>query len=434
MTTSFFSPVPLLGSEREELIEAYRNVRRSTEKLCEPLEPEDMVVQTDPEVSPTKWHLAHTSWFFETFILREAIPGYQNPVKEYPYIFNSYYQAAGPMHCRARRGHLSRPTVSQIFDYRRRIDESLNKFLKEASAATFEKWKPLILTGIHHEHQHQELILTDIKHVFNESPLKPVYLARKSDEDNPPATRAGWRSYEEGLYEIGHLGEGFHYDNECPRHRIFLRAFALADRPVSVGDYLDFIQDGGYRRPEFWHSLGWAKLQEAGWEAPLYWENTDGRWTVFTLSGCRHLNLHEPVCHVSFFEAAAYARWARARLPEEGEWEIAAQEQPISGNFLESRRHHPAPPSKSSDPEQPLHQLYGDVWEWTRSSYSPYPGYEAAFGALGEYNGKFMCNQYVLRGGSCATARSHLRTTYRNFFPPDKRWQFSGFRLARDLS
>lgn len=429
--------MPTITPARQALLENYRQVRAFSEELTAPLEPEDMVVQTMMEVSPTKWHLAHTAWFFETFILQKAVPDYENPVREYPYLFNSYYQAAGPMHCRARRGLVSRPTVAQILDYRGKVDEGMTHFLEEADEAAFEEWRGLVEIGLHHEQQHQELMLMDIKHVFSENPLQPAYQPsgiHESARDSAPAEKVGWQAFDEGLYEIGHTGDGFHYDNESPRHRVFLRDFALADRLVTCGEYRAFIEDGGYERPEFWHSLGWAQVQEDGWEAPLYWSRADnGDWKVFTLAGTRPLNPAEPVCHVSFFEAAAYARWSGARLPEEAEWEVAARGQPIQGNFVERGRLHPAP-AGTARAGAPLRQVFGDVWEWTRTSYSPYPGYEAAFGALGEYNGKFMCNQYVLRGGCCVSAEGHLRATYRNFFQPDKRWAFGGIRLARDAS
>lgn len=427
---SYTAATAELTSEREALLDAYRSIRRFTEALCETLHPEDMVVQTMPEVSPTKWHLAHTAWFFETFILQEAIDGYENPVKEYPFLFNSYYQAAGPMHCRARRGLISRPTVDQVLDYRRKVDERMLDFLSETSDEEYERWKTVVVTGLHHERQHQELMVTDIKHVFGENPLKPTFRESQPGE-SAAAAQLDWQEFDEGVYHIGHEGDTFHYDNEKPRHRRFLEPFALADRLTTCGEYLEFIEDCGYRRPEFWLSLGWATLQEERWQAPLYWEKRDGDWRIFTLGGERELDPNEPVCHVSLFEAAAFARWSGARLPEEFEWEVAAADRVPEGNFVESGRFHPAPQS-ASESACGLYQLFGDVWEWTRSSYSPYPGYEAAFGALGEYNGKFMCNQYVLRGGSCATAQSHVRSTYRNFFQPDKRWQFTGIRLAKD--
>jgi ergothioneine biosynthesis protein EgtB len=418
------------------IIDQYRSVRHFTEELCRDLEPEDMVVQTFEEVSPTKWHLAHTSWFFETFILRQAMPDYENPVPEYAYLFNSYYQAAGPMHCRGRRGLISRPTVAEVFAYRSSVDDAMHTFLSGASDEERKRWLPVVITGLHHEQQHQELLLTDIKHVFSLNPLKPVYREMETLRDGGDGNKhgaLGWIDHPGGLLEIGYTGEDFYYDNEGPRHRRFLEPFQLADRLVTNGEYLAFMEDGGYRRSEFWLSLGWTELQQEGWIAPLYWEQSNGRWQIFTLRGLRDLDLNEPVCHVSLFEAAAYARWARARLPDEAEWEVAVRDQPISGNFVDHGQLHPVAVG-SREEAAPVRQAFGDVWEWTRSSYGPYPGYEAAFGALGEYNGKFMCNQYVLRGGSCATSLAHIRPSYRNFFPPGKRWQFSGIRLARDLA
>jgi ergothioneine biosynthesis protein EgtB len=406
-------------------------VRRFSERLCEPLEPEDYVVQSMMEASPTKWHLAHTSWFFETFILKKFSCGYESAVPEYAYLFNSYYNAAGPMHCRDRRGVISRPTVAETAKYRRHIDASMQKLIGEADQEQLRALQPLVTLGINHEQQHQELMLTDIKHVFAQNPLYPVYRPREIRTQAAPALE--WVDFPEGVFEIGFDGEGFSYDNEGPRHREFLEPFALANRPVTNAEFLEFMNDGGYRRPELWLSLGWQAVKQNGWTAPLYWEERDGQWMQFTLQGLRPVVDSEPICHVSFFEADAFARWAGARLPTEAEWEVAAQGcAPGEGNFVDDEQYHPTGAKPSSAPVR-LQQMFGDVWEWTGSSYRPYPGYRPVEGALGEYNGKFMCNQMVLRGGSCATSRSHIRPTYRNFFPPDKRWQFSGIRLARDL-
>jgi ergothioneine biosynthesis protein EgtB len=316
------------------------------------------------------------------------------------------------------------------------VDDSMSAFLGKSSDEELARWLPVILTGLHHEQQHQELLLTDIKHVFAQNPLKPPFRVAESTKRAKQGTAeaappTGWVGFKGGLVEIGHAGDGFCYDNEQPRHRRFLEPFQLADRLVTNAEFLAFMADGGYQRPELWLSLGWAEVQAQGWNGPLYWEPQDGTWRIFTLGGMRDLDPNQPVCHVSFFEAAAYARWARARLPEEVEWEVALREQPVTGNFVESGALHPVPAGRREESE-PIRQGYGDVWEWTRSSYAPYPGYEATFDALGEYNGKFMCNQYVLRGGSCATSQSHVRLTYRNFFSPAKRWQFTGIRLARD--
>jgi len=408
----------------------YRYVREFSEKLVETLAPEDCVVQTMPEVSPTKWHLAHTSWFFETFILKEALPDYAPIHPEYAYLFNSYYNAAGKMHCRPKRGLISRPTLGETLEYRHRVDDFMGEIFKKPTIV--EKFAPIVTLGLHHEQQHQELMLTDIKHVFSENPLRPVFREPSVRKSGPVPTMP-WLTFAEGVYQVGHKGAGFHFDNEGPRHRQFVGTFQLAPRLVTNRDYLEFIEDGGYRRPEFWLSLGWYTVNEQHWEAPLYWEKHDGSWSVFTLAGMRELDKSEPVCHVSYFEADAFARWAGARLPTEFEWEVAAANLPNHGNFVEKESFHPRPVDEVAA-VQPLAQMFGDVWEWTGSSYSPYPGYAPTSGALGEYNGKFMCNQYVLRGGSCATSQSHIRKTYRNFFPPNARWQFMGIRLARDVA
>jgi ergothioneine biosynthesis protein EgtB len=421
------------GSEidqSDDLRARYRLTREFSEKLRETLEPEDCVVQTMPEASPVKWHLAHTSWFFETFVLKEALPDHKPIHAQYAYLFNSYYNAAGKMHCRPKRGLISRPTLRETLDYRRQVDGIMEAVFEKP--AILEKFAPVIRLGIHHEQQHQELILTDIKHVFSENPLRPVFCERSTPEPAPGALES-WLSFPAGVCEIGYKGAGFHFDNEGPHHRQFVEAFQLMPRLVTNGEYLEFIEDGGYRRPEFWLSLGWYTVNEQRWEAPLYWEKHDGSWWVFTLAGMRELDKDEPVCHVSYFEADAFARWAKARLPNEFEWEVAAADLPYAGNFAENKRFHPQPLDQTAT-RQPLAQMFGDVWEWTSSSYSPYPGYAPTAGALGEYNGKFMCNQYVLRGGSCATSQSHIRKTYRNFFPPNARWQFTGVRLARSLA
>jgi ergothioneine biosynthesis protein EgtB len=407
---------------------AYHRVRDFSVKLCTTLEPEDCVVQTVPEVSPTKWHLAHTSWFFEAFVLMEAVPGYAPISPEYAYLFNSYYNAAGKMHCRPKRGLISRPTLRQTWEYRSRVDAFMDRVFEDSGLT--EKFALVITLGLHHEQQHQELMLTDIKHVFSENPLRPVFRERPLLAAAPvPPIR--WQTFTAGVYDIGYTGDEFCYDNEGPRHRQFVEAFQLASRLVTNGEYLDFIEDGGYQRPEFWLSLGWYTVNEQRWGAPLYWERRNGSWSTFTLSGMRELNRSEPVCHVSYFEADAFARWVGARLPTEFEWEVAAADLPRAGNFVDDEIFH-AKPLEETATGEPLEQMFGDVWEWTRSSYAPYPGYAPVAGALGEYNGKFMCNQYVLRGGSCATSRSHVRKTYRNFFPPQARWQFMGIRLARE--
>lgn len=408
------------------LAERYRAVRGFSEVLCEPLATEDYVIQTMPEASPTRWHLAHVTWFFETLVLRRAYPGYRPLNEQYHYLFNSYYNTLGEQWPRPRRGLLSRPTVKEVYEYRAYVDRHvlglLDRFPEQAAGVA-----SVIELGLHHEQQHQELMLTDIKHVFAQNPFYPTYrTAKHRDCGQPPPMT--WLRFEEGLYEVGHDGASFAYDNETPRHRTFVESFRLASRPVTNGEYLAFMADGGYDRPELWLSDAWMVVPREGWRAPLYWHASDGRWQVYTLGGLREPDPNEPVSHVSYYEADAYARWAGARLPTEAEWEIAARGQPLEGNFVESGHYHPA---GASDAAGRLQQMYGDVWEWTASPYTPYPGYVQEPGALGEYNGKFMCDQLVLRGGSCATSMTHIRPTYRNFFPASARWQFSGIRIAR---
>lgn len=411
-----------------DLSARYLAVRRFTESLCAGLVTEDYVVQSMPDVSPTKWHLAHTSWFFETFILKPHDPSYRPIDEGYAFLFNSYYVHAGERHCRAQRGYISRPTVEEVLEYRRHVDAAMVGLLENADERLLTTLGPLVTLGIHHEQQHEELMITDIKHVFSVNPLRPVLRPRPDEQAADPGA-PGWISFDGGIRWMGHEGPGFSYDNEEPRHQVFVQPFALADRLVTNGDFLRFMQDGGYRRPELWLSMGWATVEQNDWTEPFYWERLDDEWWVFTLSGRRRLDPHEPAVHLSYFEADAYARWAGARLPTEAEWEVAAASVDIAGNFADSGRFHPAPAGPATGG---LRQMFGDVWEWTRSQYNPYPGYSPPEGALGEYNGKFMCNQFVLRGGSCATSHSHIRPTYRNFFPPDATWQFTGLRLARD--
>jgi ergothioneine biosynthesis protein EgtB len=423
-------------------------VRAFSQDLCRPLQTEDYVIQSMPDASPAKWHLAHTSWFFETFILQTGLPGYRPSESLNSYLFNSYYNAVGPMHCRARRGMISRPTVEETHQYRQEIDAAMMDFFERVPEDRWRELAFIVALGLNHEQQHQELFLTDIKHMLSQNPLCPVYSAPENVEGSErrserPATfqvpgnghapmPLRWVSFPEGIYSIGHEGEDFAFDNEGPRHRVFLDNFQLASRLVTNGEYLAFVEDGGYERPEFWLAAGWFTVNEQKWSAPLYWEKRDGEWFAFTLAGLRKINLSEPVCHVSYFEADAYAHWAGGRLPTEAEWEIASVNLPVIGNFVEEQHLHPIPLRQTGSGE--LAQMFGDVWEWTQSSYSPYPGYTTAKGAIGEYNGKFMCNQYVLRGGSCATSQTHIRRTYRNFFAPDKRWQFMGIRLAKGVS
>jgi ergothioneine biosynthesis protein EgtB len=416
---------------RADVVEAFRRVRSFTEALAEPLAAEDYVVQSMPDCSPTKWHLAHVSWFFETFVLGPQRANYRSLNPQYTFLFNSYYNAIGERHARAKRGLLSRPTVDETYAYRAYVDEHMLDLLELAEAESFDAIEPTIVLGLNHEQQHQELLVTDAKHMLAQNSLHPVYRARQPDRPSaPPALR--WVSFAGGVVEVGHTGEGFAFDNEGPRHAQLIHPFELGSRPVTNAEYLAFMADAGYQRPELWLSAGWATVQESGWNAPLYWEPDADRWLVQTLAGLSEVVPAEPVCHISYFEADAYARWAGARLPTEFEWEVAAQSAPLEGNFIESGRLHPAP-LVTADADSTLARMFGDVWEWTQSSYSPYRGYQPAEGAIGEYNGKFMCNQYVLRGGSCATPASHIRRTYRNFFPPDARWQFMGLRLARDI-
>ena len=420
------------SAHEESLVRRYHQVREFTDWLCQPLMTEDYVIQAMPDVSPPKWHLAHTSWFFETFILAAACSGYRSPHASYAYLFNSYYVAAGERHSRSKRGLLSRPTVEEVYRYRVHVDEHMSAFLEGLRGKQLKRWTPVVELGLHHEQQHQELLLTDVKYNFACNPLRPEYVACDAPIPLPTVGPLRWVSYLEGVNWIGHDGQGFAFDNEFPRHRSFVERFELASRLVTNGEYLAFIADGGYERPELWLSLGWDAAQREGWQAPLYWEQRDGAWWMMTLAGMRPVREAEPVCHVSYYEADAYARWADARLPSEAEWEVAAMPLPIRGNFVEQRTFHPVSISQS-DTAVPLVQIFGDVWEWTQSHYSPYPGYSAARGALGEYNGKFMANQFVLRGGSCVTSASHIRPTYRNFFPADARWQFMGIRLARTI-
>ena len=432
-------------SRMERLRNRFRQIRKFTNSLCATLESEDCVVQSMPDVSPTKWHLAHTTWFFETFILKKFIPGYRSEIPEYAYLFNSYYNAAGDMHRRDLRGLISRPTVSEAQRYRASINSHIDDLFSNADEQLLDDIEPLVVLGVNHEQQHQELLITDIKHVFAQNPLYPVYRDGRARHSVRAEERTATEcrpypfiDFDEAIVEIGHDRRGFAYDNEGPRHQALVPAFALASRPVTNGEYIAFIEDSGYQRPEFWLSLGWMTVNEQRWNAPLYWTKRDGTWWNFKLSGFRPVDESEPVTHISYFEADAYANWAGARLATEFEWESAASSCPIEGNFVESELFHPTAVASARSADKPrqdkgLFQMFGDVWEWTRSAYSPYPGYRAEPGALGEYNGKFMCNQYVLRGGSCATSNTHIRRTYRNFFQPEKRWQFTGIRLARDL-
>ena len=407
----------------------YRAVRQATEALTRSLTPEDQLAQSMPDASPTKWHLAHTTWFFETFLLAPHLAGYRPFDPRFHYLFNSYYEALGPRQPRPQRGLLTRPSLVDVFAYRAHVDEAMARLLDQPPAGLDD----LLDLGLAHEEQHQELILMDILHLFAQSPLKPAYAPPKSAPPGAAPAPAAFLRFEGGLVEIGHGGGGFAFDNETPRHKVWLQPFELADRLVCNADWLAFMAAGGYRRPELWLSEGWSQAQAEGWSAPLYWQGPPAGeeaagWSSMTLQGLRPIDPAAPVSHISFYEADAFATWAGARLPTEAEWEHAAQGLPVAGNLVSAGRLAAAAPP----PGAGLRQMYGDLWEWTRSAYAPYPGFRPAPGAVGEYNGKFMAGQFVLRGGACVTPGGHLRPTYRNFFQPHQRWMFSGLRLARD--
>ncbi|HXW91795.1 MAG TPA: ergothioneine biosynthesis protein EgtB [Terriglobales bacterium] len=407
--------------ENTSLAERFTEIRNTTIGITKGLTAEDQMVQSMPDASPTKWHLAHTTWFFETFILQPYGDGYKPFDPRFRQLFNSYYKQLGSHPLRGMRGLMSRPTLLQVEAYRAYVDNALLQVLEHAPAEVLG----LVELGLHHEQQHQELVLTDIKHALWSNPLRPEPSTETSDHSAPPAM--SWTEVEGGIYLIGHRGGGFAFDNEGPQHEVLVQPFRMASRDVTNGEYLEFIEDGGYRRPELWLSDGWDTIAAQEWNAPLYWEHHDGGWWQF-VHGMRlqRVNPLEPVCHISYYEADAYARWRGARLPSEQEWEVAAARMPSNGTFLEDGVFHPQPARGEG-----AQQMFGDVWQWTASPYIAYPGFRPAKGFLGEYNGKFMCNQLVLRGGSCVTPRSHIRPTYRNFFPPHARWQFTGIRLAQ---
>ena len=410
-------------SRASPLAAQFRRVRETTMALAAPLSAEDQQVQSMLLTSPTKWHLAHTTWFFETFVLADRAPGYRPFDPQYHYLFNSYYESLGDRYPRPDRGLMTRPALDEVHRYRRHVDDALGALLDRGVDETVQR---LVTLGCHHEQQHQELIITDIKHLLGLNPLAPVYAAA------PPAPAAashtpGWVAVSGGMREIGFQGGDFCFDNEQPRHKLWLEDFHLATATVTNRDWLAFMADSGYATPTLWLSDGWQTVQSEHWHAPLHWRRVDGEWHEFTLAGLRPVDPDAPVVHVSCYEADAFARWAGKRLPTEAEWEVAAAELPPAGNLLESGALHPRPATGSG-----LTQMFGDVWEWTQSPYTGYPGFRPSDGALGEYNGKFMANQMVLRGGSCATPASHIRAEYRNFFPPSARWQFSGLRLAKD--
>ncbi len=411
------------------LADRYSRIRATSAAICAPLEIEDYVVQSMPDASPAKWHLAHTSWFFESFLLKPHLRGYAPFDKAFDYLFNSYYQTLGPMHERPHRGLLTRPTVAEVMRYRAHVDEHMRRLLEDESGN--DRVAELATLGLNHEQQHQELMLTDIKHLLSRNPLLPAY--RKASHnflDRQPAP-VRFVTFEGGIGEIGATGKHFCFDNEMPRHRVLTERYALADRLVTNAEYLEFVRDGGYRRADCWLSDGWATVSTERWTRPLYW--SEALDAEFTLAGLQPLDPAAPVCHLSYFEADAFARWSGARLPTEAEWELAAVGTKVEGNLLGEVAAAPLHPQAAGDSTERIRQFFGDVWEWTASPYVAYPGYRPAGGALGEYNGKFMCNQFVLRGGSCVTPVDHVRATYRNFFYPHTRWQFMGLRLARDL-
>lgn len=407
------------------LRQRFAEIRKTTMRITESLFPEDQMLQSMPDASPTKWHLAHTTWFFETFILEPYARSYTPFDARYKYLFNSYYKQLGGHPLRGSRGLMSRPTLTQVHAYRAHVEAAVLTLLENAGDEIFD----LVELGSNHEQQHQELILTDIKHGLWSGPLRPEPVTIASSHASAP--RLDWTEIEGGIHLVGHEGNSFAFDNESPRHEVLLRPFQIASRAVTHAEFMEFMQDGGYRRPDLWLSDGWDTVCTQGWNAPLYWERRDNAWWQFVLNGggeagIKAVDPAEPVCHVSFYEADAYARWRGARLPSEEEWEIAAVRAPAKGTLLEDHVFRPQPARAEG-----YQQVLGDVWEWTASPYLAYPGFKPAAGVVGEYNGKFMCNQFVLRGGSCATPASHIRATYRNFFPPHARWQFSGLRLAK---
>ena len=421
-----------------DLLGSYRSVRAHTDALTAPLSDEDQCIQTMPDVSPTKWHRAHVTWFFETFLCKPHLAGYIAHDPAFGFLFNSYYETIGKRHPRPERGNLSRPSCAEITAYRRYVDMAMERLLCGGIAPGIAD---LVTLGLHHEQQHQELILMDIKHVLSCNPaLWPAYRescnAAAAGAGEACASEARWVSFDGGEIAVGHDGCGFAFDNEGPRHQVLTAPFRLADRPVTCAQWLEFMADGGYDTPTLWLSDGWGQRSVHGWDSPAYWHLGDDGWQVFTLGGLKAVAPNEPVCHLSYYEADAFARWAGARLPTEFEWEHAVTGLPEVGNIGDGARLHPAPalavPQACASRSAPLQQMYGDVWEWTSSPYSPYPGFRVAPGAVGEYNGKFMINQMVLRGGCCATPEGHIRPTYRNFFHPHTRWHFSGLRLAVD--
>lgn len=414
---------------RQQLLTRYARIRGETEQLADPLSAEDMQLQSMPDASPTKWHLAHTSWFFETFVLRQQLPGYRLFDPDFHHLFNSYYNSLGTPFSRPQRGLLSRPDLDTVFAYRRAVDSSVEKLLENCPVTP--ELEALIILGLNHEQQHQELLLTDIKHAFSINPTLPAYTDTSVEEEEGQPGELKWLEIPAGVYGIGSEGEHFYFDNESPAHQQLLQDFRITSRLVTNGEFLEFIEDGGYREPRLWLSDGWANVRQLAHEQPLYWQKREGRWHQFTLGGLQPIVETEPVCHINFYEADAYATWAGCRLPTEFEWEAAAcllrkPDQLASANMLEKRTFRPLSAGSGQT------QFLGDLWEWTSSAYLPYPGFRSSAAAVGEYNGKFMCNQKVLRGGSCITPAEHIRMSYRNFFYPHQSWQFTGIRLAGD--
>ncbi len=416
------------GRENGALLTQYEGSRANSMKLAGYFSPEDWMLQSMEEASPIKWNLAHTSWFYETFVLKPLLAGYRSYHPLFNYLFNSYYQQVGDMQPRPTRGILSRPSAEDVVAYREHVDAGMRRLIEGATGDEIRALRLLIDMGCAHEEQHQELLLTDIKHAFSKNPTAPAVF-----RDRPRGASEGsgvdWISFEGGLVEIGADGGSFAFDNEGPRHKVYLASYGLADRPVTNAEYIAFIEAGGYDEPSIWLADGWAAVQSEGWRAPIYWRRRDGVWREYTLFGERDLDPAAPVCHLSYYEASAYAEWTSYRLPTEFEWEHASAALPVEGDFLRNAEF--AAPAPAAGPG--LQAMFGGVWEWTASPYVAYPGYRTPEGAIGEYNGKFMSSQMVLRGGSCATPEGHMRRTYRNFFPPHARWQFAGLRLARDV-
>ena len=420
--------LPATTADRAAAATRYADIRCLTESLAAPLSPEDQGLQSMADASPAKWHRAHTTWFFETFVLTPYVAGYRPFDPAFAYLFNSYYETVGPRHPRPARGMISRPGAAEIGRYRAHVDDAMAAFFVSAADDVYCATADVVALGCHHEQQHQELLLMDILHAFSCNPMAPSYRAPVRTAAVGNATPLQWIVFPGGRHAIGHDGPDFAFDNESPRHDVLLQPFALASRPATNGEWRAFMDDGGYRRADLWLADGWAKAVDEGWEAPLYWRRDGDRWRHFTLDGPADLDMAAPVCHVSHYEADAFARWSEKRLPTEAEWEVAANQAAVDGNFLDSGALRPCPADHSSQ----LQQMFGDVWEHTQSPYVAYPGFRPPAGAVGEYNGKFMINQMVLRGGACVTPQSHIRATYRNFFYPHMRWQFAGVRLAED--